>query len=150
MRRRILLCAIGLAVCTMVAVFHFRWGNAIAQGGDTRPVFEIHEYVSYQFHVLKNPTGLLALTRRDGQFYLYIADSGNHVIRAFNTYTGLNIVAGAEGSPGYVNGDPLSARFNAPTGLTGKNGSWRECEEDPNYYRPLCWWNNYQEIYVND
>jgi hypothetical protein len=106
--------------------------------------------VSYQYHVLKNPTGLLGLTQRNGQFYLYIADTGNHVIRAFNPYTGLYVVAGSVGNAGYVNGDPFSARFNSPTGLTGRNNSWRECEYDPDIHRLFCWWNNYQEIYVDD
>ena len=138
--------AVVLAMSCMGLVFQRKW-SALSQSGP--PTYTTYQYITYQYNVLKNPTGLLGLTRRNGQFYLYISDSGNHVVRAHNVNTGLNVVAGAVGVPGYLDGYPWSARFNYPTGLTGKNLSWRECE-DPYIYKDLCWWNDYQEIYLND
>lgn len=54
-------------------------------------------------------------------------------------------------TPGYVNGYPLSAQFNYPTGLDGINQWWRECEPPDNEHpKPLCWYNDYQTLHVND
>jgi hypothetical protein len=61
----------------------------------------------------------------------------------------LYTVAGSKGASGYVNGDPWSARFNYPTGLTGRNRWWQECEQETRF-RSNCWYNDYQDIYVND
>lgn len=71
----------------------------------------------YQFNVLKKPAGLFYV---DG---LYIADSGNHVIRKFQGGT-LTTVAGAVGTPGYANGPALNARFREPSGLWGRRLHW--------------------------
>ena len=135
-----------LAMSCAGVVFQHKW-RAVSQSGPA--VYTIHQYITYQYNELKNPTGLLGLTMRNGQFWLYIADTGNHVVRAHNVNAGLWTVAGSKGVSGYVNGDPYSARFYNPTGLTGRNRWWQECEQD-SPYRSSCWYNDYQTIYVND
>ena len=145
--RLIFVAAVVLAISCMGFVFQRKW-TAISQSGPA--IYEIHQYITYQYNVLKNPTGLLGLTRRNGQFYLYISDSGNHVVRSHNVNSGLWTVVGSVGVPGYVDGYAWNARFNYPTGLTGQNYSWRECEFDPELKRLICWWNDYQDIYLND
>jgi hypothetical protein len=138
--------AVVLAMLGVGFVFQHKW-KAVSQSGPA--VYTIHQYITYQYNELKNPTGLLGLTYRNGQFWLYIADSGNHVIRAHNVNAGLWTVAGSKGNAGYVNADPWSSRFNYPTGLTGRNRWWQECDPDCPY-RSCCWYNDYQYIYVND
>jgi hypothetical protein len=144
-RRVVFFVAVVFAVSSLGLVFQRKW-KAVSQSGPA--IYTIDQYITYQYNVLKNPTGLLGLTRRNGQFWLYIADSGNHVIRAHNASYGMYTVAGAEGTAGYVNGDPWSARFNYPTGLSGRNRWWQECEVEFRYRN--CWYNDYQDIYVND
>jgi len=144
--RVVFLVAVVLTMSGLGLVFQKRW-KAVSQSGPV--IITTHQYITYQYNVLKNPTGLLGLTLRNGQFWLYIADTGNHVIRAHNVTAGLYTVAGAEGQAGYVNGDPYSARFNYPTGLSGRNRWWQECEYDSRF-RSNCWYNDYQDIYVND
>jgi hypothetical protein len=79
-------------------------------------------YASYQYNTLKHPTGLAllfdTLDGNNGVATLYIADSGNHVIRRFPPGGPLTTI-GALGSPGYVNGALSNAKFNYPTGLSG-------------------------------
>lgn len=137
MHRRTLVVGICLAVCVMVSISFLGWRGVIslAQGGDTRPTYVIQEYVSYQFNVLKNPTGLTVLPYNyDTQqgLAIFIADTGNHVIRRFDTASAqFQIVAGT-GQAGYVNGNlapsyyvplgqpgPPYAQFDAPSGVTG-------------------------------
>ncbi|RCK75281.1 MAG: hypothetical protein OZSIB_4045 [Candidatus Ozemobacter sibiricus] len=62
------------------------------------------------------PSGLFFVP---GSNDLYIADSGNHVIRLLNTnnYT-VTTVCGMPGSPGQTNGGPSSTQFDTPTDLT--------------------------------
>jgi hypothetical protein len=114
--------------------------------------FEARMYVTYQFHTLNKPSGLLALNLRQGGFHLFISDSGNHVIRMFGASSGsLTTVAGTLGVPGYTDGAPLSARFNYPTGLDGINQWWRECDPPDNEHtKGFCWYNDYQTLHVND
>jgi hypothetical protein len=78
---------------------------------------------TYQFNVLKQPSGLLALDKTIAaggsnyttEFHLYISDSGNHVVRDFNNSTGgLSILTGTLGAIGYTNGALGSAQFNYP------------------------------------
>lgn len=98
---------------------------------------------TYQFNVLKNPTGLAVVPDAQGVPHLYIADSGNHVIRHFRPGGTLSIAAGS-GTQGYSNGSNSSAQFDYPTGVAGTN------------YVIQTFWNgavrttNCQEIYVND
>lgn len=49
---------------------------------------------------------------------LYVADSGNHVIREIALSTGtVSTLAGTMGVSGYANGTGTSAQFNSPTGI---------------------------------
>jgi hypothetical protein len=97
------------------------------------------------------------------QFHLYISDSGNHVIRDFNHATGnLSILTGTLGTIGYTNGSLGSARFNYPTGLSGKNMTYAAntgCDQwyyppyghcCPACIQPHISRYNAQEIYVSD
>lgn len=97
---------------------------------------------TYQFNVLKNPTGVTVVRDAQGVPHLYIADSGNHVIRHFRPGGTLAIAAGS--TEGYVNGSNLSAKFDYPTGVAGTN------YVVPTTINGFLQWTNCQEIYVND
>ena len=62
---------------------------------------------------LSRPHGL-ALNRATG--ILYVSSFERNDIRSISNMT-LSTYAGAWGTPGYVNGSPLTARFNGPQGL---------------------------------
>ena len=54
----------------------------------------------------------------DGTNTLYVADSGNHVIRTVNTKTGLVATyAGKKGQKGALNGPSTNSTFNGPLGV---------------------------------
>src|SRR5215813_7680233 len=78
------------------------------------PRYPINVYKSYLFNVLKHPTGLAIFPSffESGTRYLFIADSGNNVIRVFITRSSgspsLQTIAGS-GSPGYSDGNLLTA-----------------------------------------
>lgn len=132
-RAKILITA-SIVIVSVVGLIRW-WPAPIswAQGGDPQPVYEIRVYASYQFNTLKRPTGLVGLNLRGQGFQLFIADSGNHVIRQFSPGSGtLTTIAGQLGTPGYVDGDPMSALFSYPTGITGRNYTYMQCEYD--YY----------------
>lgn len=99
---------------------------------------------TYQFNVLKNPTGLAVVPDAQGVPHLYIADSGNQVIRHFRPNGTLQIAAGTNGVSGYVNGSNLTAKFDYPSGLAGTN------YVIPTQPQGFLQWTNCQEIYVND
>lgn len=84
-----------------------------AQSGPA--VYTLTFSASYQYHLLRHPAGLAI----GSTVYpdLYIADSGNAVIRKFSNGT-LSIVAGT-GVAGYQDGTTASAQFYRPTGLWG-------------------------------
>jgi len=48
---------------------------------------------------------------------LYIADTGNHIIRKMDTQYNVTTIAGTAGAAGYVDATGSSARFSSPTGL---------------------------------
>jgi len=48
---------------------------------------------------------------------IIVADSGSHAIKRVDKSGAVSIVAGIENQPGDMDGDALSARFNAPIGL---------------------------------
>lgn len=100
-------------------------------------------YVTYQFNVLKHPTGLVASSFHPG--YLFIADTGNNVIRQFVNGT-LSVLAG-NGQAGYVDSFTSSAEFNKPTGLIGTVSTywWCSCT---GYH--CCNQYQYTLLYVND
>ena len=166
--RIIFFAAVVCAIFSMTFVFQHKW-RALSQSGP--PVYETFQYVTYQYNVLKNPTGLLGLEQQVAttgsnyvtQFHLYIADSGNQVIRDFNVSTGsLSTLAGTLGTAGYVNGSVGSAQFNFPTGLSGENtvtANVNGCDQwyyppfghgSPSCVQPHIVRYNAQKIYVND
>ena len=99
---------------------------------------------TYQFNVLKNPTGVTVVRDAQGVPHLYIADSGNHVIRHFRPGGTLSIAAGISGAQGYVNGSNQTAKFDYPSGLAGTN------YVIPTAPQGFLQYTNCQEIYVND
>ncbi|MBC7901131.1 MAG: hypothetical protein H7070_13890 [Saprospiraceae bacterium] len=48
---------------------------------------------------------------------LIVADSGSHTIKKIDASGAVSTVAGTEGRPGDVDGEALSAKFNAPIGI---------------------------------
>jgi sugar lactone lactonase YvrE len=65
-----------------------------------------------------SPAGLCL----DATGNVYVADTGNHVIRRIDTNGVVTTVAGS-GSPGYQNGVGTNAQFNVPVGIcVGANG----------------------------
>jgi len=171
MRRKTLIKAaftFPLVGLVLVAPFGLTNKLGLTQSG---PAF--HEeplYATYEFNTLKNPTGLLGLevnVATGGSTYttryrLYIADSGNHLIRYFDTYSGtFTNVAGIAATSGYVNGSLSSAKFNLPTGLWGVNMAsaavngcdhWTQIPGGHGQYcdQPHIDRYNAQKIYVND
>jgi hypothetical protein len=99
---------------------------------------------TYQFNVLKNPTGVTVVRDAQGIGHLYIADSGNHVIRHFRLGLGGTLQIAAGSTEGYVNGSNLSAKFDYPSGLAGTN------YVIPTQPQGFLQYTNCQEIYVND
>jgi hypothetical protein len=84
--RKRLVIVVGVIGLLMLAVFSLpspyyqklRYWVVYSQNPPAR--FEAHMYVTYQFHTLNKPSGLLALSLKNGGFHLFISDSGNHVI----------------------------------------------------------------------
>lgn len=58
----------------------------------------------------------------DGRGYLWVADSGNHLVRRVNLLTGsVETVAGSVGISGTADGTKMSARFNSPAGIAAES-----------------------------
>ncbi len=172
MYRSLFLTTMILGLLLFGSVFSFFYSsNMLLAGAQSEPPNLMILTPSFQFNVLKQPSGLLALDQRVStvgssyttQFHLYISDSSNHVIRDFNGSTGaLSTLSGTLGTAGYTNGSLASAQFNYPTGLAGENmisGAVTGC--DHWYYppyghccnacdQPHVTYYNAQEIYVND
>lgn len=128
-------CFISLAVLIFFSVRKLRITQA--QSGEPNLMVLIP---SFQYNTLKQPTGLALLfdtiDGTNGVATLYIADSGNHVIRRFPPGGPLTTI-GAMGSPGYVDGPLSNAKFNYPTGLTGKVKTCQFLDPYTNSYRPF-------------
>ena len=83
-----------------------------------------------------SPSGVVSTVTSVGTFYyspvglkfapngtLYVADTGNSVIRAISPSGVVSLVAGTEGTLGYVDGTGPAAQFYSPYGLAvGSNG----------------------------
>lgn len=68
----------------------------------------------------KNPRGIAI----DGAGNLYVADSGNHIIRKIDTSAVVTTIAGTADTPGSVDGTGAAARFNTPFGIASeRNGT---------------------------
>ena len=90
MRRKTLtsaVCILMLVALVLLPTFGLTGMLGLTQSG---PMYhEENIYATYEFNTLKNPTGLLGLTVNVAtggstyttRFRLYIADSGNHLIR---------------------------------------------------------------------
>lgn len=168
MRRRMLIALAGLLVLPALLFVPGISKLGLTQGGPT--VVEDFLYATYTFNTLNTPTGLLGLNYNVAtggsnyatRYKLYIADSGNHVIRAFDTYSGtMTTVAGLPATSGYTNGTLANARFNVPTGLWGVNMAyasvngcdhWTQIPGGHGQYcdQPHIDRYNAQKIYVND
>lgn len=68
---------------------------------------------------LNTPSGLDV----DAEGNVYIADTGNHIIRKLTPDGVLRTIAGAAGQPGYADGPAESARFNGPVGVRLAGGT---------------------------
>ncbi len=67
---------------------------------------------------LNNPSGIT----RDSSGNLYIAETGNHLIKKIDTSNNVTTVAGS--TPGYQEGTGTNARFNSPEGITFNDLLW--------------------------
>lgn len=69
---------------------------------------------------------------------VYVADTGNHVIRKITPAGAVTTVAGFAGSAGLVDGPGRCARFNAPISITiDSNGALYVCERFNNTIRKI-------------
>ena len=70
------------------------------------------------------PSAAATFNRPSGLAYhagtgtLYVADTGNHLIRAISATGTVSTYAGTAGVAGYLNGTDTAAQFNAPNGIT--------------------------------
>lgn len=159
-RRLYVVCAFVLVAVVVLASplsFSRRLRTWVALSQNPPARFEAHVYVTYQFNTLKKPTGLLWVSLAPNGARLFIADSGNHVVRSFNPGANqLNTVAGMVGSAGYVNGLTSSARFAYPTGISGHNmsyGSQTGCNAYNQWgacISPQITYYNAQALHIND
>lgn len=124
-------------------------GSKYLQKVYAQTVFQQTQYASYQFHTLKNPTGLAFVYDVASGRYpngvpsaILISDTGNNVIRQFNLPSGTQLLSVAgNGTAGYVNGTPGASEFDQPTGLSVAVHTW---VDNNNQYHV------YDSVYVND
>ncbi len=68
---------------------------------------------------------------------LYVADTGNHVIRTISTLRKVNALVGDPGAATTRNGDPSAGRMNAPVGITGSAGRITFTDANENVVRKI-------------
>lgn len=120
-----------LLLITGALLLYSRWPKGFVAFMQVGPdQVQLSAYMTYEFNTLNHPSGIWATMMRFSNPYpsphppsaspvLFIADSGNHVIRRF--YQGaLTTVAGLIGTEGYVDGSTTDARFSYPIGLSAK------------------------------
>jgi streptogramin lyase len=74
----------------------------------------------------------------DGSDNLYIADSGNHVIRKITSSGVVTTIAGLGGTSGFTNGNGTSALFNIPWGIAmDGSGNLFVCDSNNNVVRKI-------------
>jgi NHL repeat-containing protein len=133
-----------------IALMHIYWPKQWVAYLQGPTILNDESYLSYTYNTLKNPTGIAVFDSmyESGTQYLFIADTGNHVIRAFKTTSygspALVTIAGT-GSPGYSDGNLSTAQFNTPTGIMAEMYamSWPDPEPSGRFIE-------YFKIYVND
>ncbi|WP_041585989.1 hypothetical protein [Terriglobus saanensis] len=110
MRISILPLMILIAAVSLISFNRIPISSVFADGPN---VVDFTGYAHYTFNNLHNPTGLAVANGN-----LYIADTGNNVIKMFNPSLGTLSVLAGSGTAGYNDGSPASAQFNTPTGLS--------------------------------
>ena len=68
--------------------------------------------------LFSSPSGIAAVSGT-----LYLADTGNHAVRRISTLAKVTTFVGGPESATTRNGDPATALLNAPTGITGVEGT---------------------------
>lgn len=82
----------------------------------------------------KTPWGIAV----DSSGTVYVADTGNHVIRMINSAGMVSTLAGVAGSPGAVDGTDTNARFKSPTGIViGTDGNLYVADQGNNTIRKV-------------
>jgi hypothetical protein len=122
-----------LLLAIAFVVLSFLWCTSkplsgVVQAQNGTIVVHLTTSASYQFHVLRHPTGIVSAARINacaGNGYdLYFSDTDNNVMREFSPGgTTLNTVAGS-GVAGFADGVGTAAQFNQPTGIVGTATTW--------------------------
>jgi hypothetical protein len=124
MRHRVLL-TLGCLMAFGAVVLGPKWVQGWVTHAQSGATYVINTYAAYQTHTLNHPTGLAFGYQYQTVGYawvgnLYIADTGNNVIRVFRSDWNppTLFVAAGNGTAGHVDGSPSSAEFSNPTGIT--------------------------------
>lgn len=95
--------------------FYFRSGEAILARFD--PATAVGEVLKSQFVTNGGGTDGIAFDKTNDNI-IYFTAADKHCVYKYNIATEeLGIFAGTEGQSGYVDGEPLTAKFNRPRGL---------------------------------
>jgi len=81
-----------------------------------------------------SPRGITAV-----ESALYVADTGNHVVRRISTLRKVTTFAGDSGAATTKNGDPSVALLNAPTGIAGVPGTLYFTDTNENVVRRILY-----------
>ncbi|MFQ6029919.1 MAG: hypothetical protein ACE5Q6_20795, partial [Dehalococcoidia bacterium] len=131
-----------VSVVAAIVAMHLWWPQTWLAFSSAPAIHQDFVYASYQFNTLKHPTGLAVLQPQSSTIQLWIADTGNHVIRRFSS--GILSIEAGTGNPGYADGSPTQAQFDHPTGLLVLDQSYQRRT------RTGTIWVQYLNIYLND